>query len=106
MLGDVWFIAQTASVAFTLLALHELAGRRRGWLVGLWLALAIGSRFTLVMAVPVVLWWAWDGFLVRERRPRALLGGVVALLPFAFAWVMYNELRWHVPWDAGHTGFY
>jgi hypothetical protein len=106
MLGDVWFIAQTASVAFTLLALCELAGKRRGWLVGLWFALAIGSRFTLVMALPVVLWWLWDGFLVRERRPRALLGGLLALLPFALAWIGYNELRWHVPWDAGHTIFY
>jgi hypothetical protein len=106
MLGDVWFIAQTASVAFTLLALCELAGKRRGWLVSLWLGLAIGSRFTLVMAVPVVLWWVWDGFLNRERRPRALLSAVLTLIPFALAWVTYNELRWHVPWDAGHTVFY
>ncbi|HTJ27778.1 MAG TPA: hypothetical protein VMA36_16600 [Candidatus Limnocylindria bacterium] len=106
MLGDVWFIAQTSAVAFTLLALCELAGKRRGWLVGLWLGLAIGSRFTLVMAVPAVLWWVWDGFLVRERRPRALLATVLTLLPFALAWISYNELRWHVPWDAGHTIFY
>ena len=60
MLGDVWFIAQTSSVAFTLLALCELAGKRRGWLVALWFALALGSRFTLVMALPVMLWWAYD----------------------------------------------
>jgi hypothetical protein len=33
--GDVWFIAHVASVAFTLLALWELIGRRRGWLVAL-----------------------------------------------------------------------
>jgi hypothetical protein len=106
MLGDVWFIAQTSSVTFTLLALWELAGKRRGWLVGLWFALAIGSRFTLVMALPVVLWWVLDGFLVRERRPRALLATGLALIPFGLAWVGYNELRWHVPWDAGHTIFY
>jgi hypothetical protein len=106
MLGDVWFIAQTSSVAFTLLALCELAGNRRGWLIGLWFALAIGSRFTLVMALPVVLWWVWDGFLVRERRLRALFGAALSLIPFALAWVGYNELRWHVPWDAGHTIFY
>ena len=63
MLGDVWFIAQTSAVAFVLLALCELAGKRRGWLVALWTALALGSRFTLVMALPVLLWWVWDGFL-------------------------------------------
>jgi hypothetical protein len=106
MLGDVWFVAQTACVAFVLLALVELAGKRRGWLVGLWFALAVGSRFTVVMALPVVLWWVWDGFLARERRPRELVCALVALAPFALLWVAYNEARWHVPWDAGHTIFY
>ncbi|HWT05532.1 MAG TPA: hypothetical protein VN224_07230 [Xanthomonadales bacterium] len=106
MLGDVWFIAQTSAVAFILLALCELAGKRRGWLVALWTALALGSRFTLVMALPVLLWWVWDGFLVRERRPRSALAFVLALVPFFVLWIAYNEARWHVPWDAGHTIFF
>ncbi len=106
MLGDVWFVAQTSAVAFMLLALCELAGKRRGWLVALWTALALGSRFTLVMALPVLLWWVWDGFLERERRPRSALAFVLALLPFFVLWIGYNEARWHVPWDAGHTVFY
>jgi hypothetical protein len=106
MLGDVWFIAQTSAVAFLLLAMCELAGKRRGWLVALWAGLALGSRFTLVMALPVLLWWVWDGFLVRERRPRGALEFVLALLPFFVLWIGYNEARWHVPWDAGHTIFY
>jgi hypothetical protein len=106
MLGDVWFIAQTSAVAFTLLALCELAGQRRGWLVGLFTALALGSRFTLVMSLPVMAWWVWDGFLERERRPRALLAFVLTLMPFFALWIAYNEARWHVPWDAGHTIFY
>ena len=106
MLGDVWFIAQTSAVAFVLLALNELAGKRRGWLVALFAALALGSRFTLVMALPVLLWWVYDGFVVRERRPRSALAFVFALIPFFVMWIAYNEARWHVPWDAGHTVFY
>jgi hypothetical protein len=106
MLGDVWFVAQTSCVAFVLLALCELAGKRRGWLVALFAALALGSRFTLVMALPVMLWWVYEGFLVRERRPREALAFVLVLVPFFIAWVGYNEARWHVPWDAGHTVFY
>ena len=111
MLGDVWFVAQTSAVAFMLLALCELAGKRRGWLVALWTALALGSRFTLVMALPVMLWWVWDGFAEREDRPRAerlrtVLAFAGTLLPFFVLWVAYNEVRWHVPWDAGHTIFY
>lgn len=106
MLGDVWFIAQTSAVAFILLALCELAGKRRGWLVALWFALALGSRFTLVMALPVMLWWAYDGFLVRERDGRRVLAFAATLVPFFIVWVAYNEARWQVPWDAGHTIFY
>jgi hypothetical protein len=108
MLGDVWFIAQTSEVAFTLLALAELAGPRRGWLVACWFALAIGSRFTLVMALPVMLWWLYDGFLERDARPelRRVLAACATLVPFAALWVAYNLARWHVPWDSGHTIFY
>src|SRR6202022_3693704 len=72
MLGDVWFCAQTSAVAFLLLALCELAGKRRGWLVALWFGLALGSRFTVVMALPVIAWWVWSGFAEPERRPRSL----------------------------------
>ena len=45
MLGDVWFIAHVASVACTFLALAELTGKRRGWLI----AAGAGGRgvFTL-----------------------------------------------------------
>jgi hypothetical protein len=106
MLGDVWFIAQTSAVAFTMLALCELAGKRRGWLVALWIALALGSRFTLVMALPVVLWWVRDGFQTRATRPRSALAFVGSLVPFFALWAAYNLARWHVPWDAGHTIFY
>ncbi|HEX3549922.1 MAG TPA: hypothetical protein VHT53_06070 [Candidatus Elarobacter sp.] len=106
MLGDVWFIAETSAVAFTMLALCELAGRGRGWLVAIWMALALGSRFTLVMALPVVLWWVATGFRLPARRPREALAFVATLVPFFGVWVAYNLARWGVPWDAGHTVFY
>ena len=48
MLGDVWFIAHVAAVACTFLALAELTGRRRGWLVASALVGAAFSRFSLV----------------------------------------------------------
>ena len=53
MLGDVWFIAHVSAVCFTMLALVELAGNRRGWLVALCAGCAIFSRFDLVLALPV-----------------------------------------------------
>jgi hypothetical protein len=107
MLGDVWFIAQTAAFAFTVLTLLELAGPRRGWLTALYFALAIGSRFTLIMAVPAVAYWLATGFEKRENlNLRNIRFAALACLPFALAWVAYNLARWHVPWDSGHTIFY
>src|ERR1700729_3170871 len=53
MLGDVWFLAHVSAVCFTMLALVELAGKRRGWLVALFAACAFESRFTMIAALPV-----------------------------------------------------
>ena len=52
-LGDVWFVAHTSAVCFTLLALVEIAGKRRAWLVALWAVCAAESRFPLIVAFPV-----------------------------------------------------
>jgi len=110
-LGDVWFIAQTCAVAFTLLMLLELSGKNRSWLVALWFVLAVGSRFTMVMATPVIIWLTLRGGLRSSEVPawiewRRILALCAVLLPAFALWVAYNEARWGVPWDSGHTIFY
>jgi hypothetical protein len=113
-LGDVWFLAQTCAVAFTLLALLELSGKNRSWLVALWFVLAIGSRFTMVMATPVIVWLTLRGGLRADGstspstrvEPRRLIGLGAVFVPAFALWVAYNEARWGVPWDSGHTIFY
>ncbi len=69
MLGDVWFISHTAAVAFTFLALDEAFGKKRGWLVALWGVLAFGSRFTMVLALPL-----YAGLLWHNAEPRRAAG--------------------------------
>jgi hypothetical protein len=112
MLGDVWFIAHVSSAAFTLLALLELLGGRRGWLVAILAACAVESRFSMLLAVPVyaaLLGLRW-GDTADERTPderrRAVLAFALTLVPFALIWVGYNELRWGVPYDIGYTAWY
>lgn len=114
MLGDVWFVAQTSCVAFMTLALVELAGKNRTWLVMLLYVAAVASRFTVVMALPVVVYVSLAGGL-RASRPlvpgksalaRALLQTGAVLVPAAALWVTYNLARWGVPWDSGHTIFF
>ncbi len=105
MYGDVWFIAHVAAAAFTLLALVELLGKRRAWLVAILAACAVESRFSLLLAIPVyAVWLAFDG-TAAERRRRVLEFGAT-LVPFAGLWVWYNELRWGVPYDIGYTAWY
>jgi hypothetical protein len=107
-LSDVWFLAQTSAVAFTMLALLELSGKNRAWLVALWFVLAIGSRFTMVMATPVIIWLVLRGGLQSERRfnVQRTIGLAAIFVPAIALWVAYNEARWGVPWDSGHTIFY
>jgi hypothetical protein len=102
-LGDVWFLAQVSATAFLVLALLELQGKNRAWLVALWFVLAVGSRFTIVVATPVVAYLACAGPMLRVRRI-AGFGTVYGLA--AALWVGYNVARWGVPWDSGHTIFF
>jgi hypothetical protein len=112
VLGDVWFLAQTTAVAFTLLALMELSGRKpKGWLVAFYYTLAMGSRFTLVMALPVMAYFVYLGNLdayraIYEDRMRRLLSFCSIVAAYGVAWMGYNFARWGVVWDAGHTVFY
>jgi hypothetical protein len=105
MYGDVWFIAHAAAVCFTMLALVELFGKRRGWLVGLLAACAVGSRFNLIVALP-----AYAYLVARDREPGAARREIATLcavlVPFAIGWVAYNEARWGVAYDLGYTLWY
>jgi hypothetical protein len=109
-LGDVWFLAQTAAVAFLTLALAGLTGKTpRGASIGLAYALAVGSRFTLVMALPVVALAVYRGGLgdgPRAGGPRRLTAFGLVVAACAALWVWYNQARWGVWYDRGHTIFF
>lgn len=102
-LGDVWFIAHVSAVCFTLLALVELFGARRLWLIALLAVCAAESRFTLVLVIPIYAALAWH---YGERRPVAWAGGAAVLAVAAGLWVWYNVARWGVPYDIGYTAWY
>jgi hypothetical protein len=105
-LGDVWFLAHIASVAMSMLALRELSGRRRPWLVALWACAAVEARFSMVLALPVyfaMLMWP-SGVKQNFTRTAAPFLGIVAI--FVTAWIGYNELRWGLPTDIGYTNWY
>ncbi len=105
MLGDVWFTAHVSAVCFTLLALVELAGKRRGWLVAIFAACAFESRFSMILALPVY------AFLLATGSPRGvqmrrLRSFCATLVPVGILWVLYNEARWGTLSDIGYSAWY
>ena len=103
MLGDVWFIAHVCAMCFTMLALNELFGKRRFWLIVLFAVCAAESRFTMILALPVyaALLWIWG-----ERRAPAWSAGGAVLAAAAALWTWYNYARWGLPYDIGYTQWY
>lgn len=100
--GDVWFIAHVAAVCFTMLALLELACKRRGWLVALFAACAIESRFSMIGALPV---YAYLVLRQPEGR-RAIEAFASVLVVVAALWLFYNRARWGTWTDIGYTTWY
>jgi hypothetical protein len=114
-LGDVWFLAHIVAFALTLLALLELTGKRRGWLVALYAAGATESRFTLVLALPLYAYALANpqifGDLAEsapERyEPRRALRNFGAVIAAGVAgWVALNEAMWGTVVDIGHTLYF
>ena len=113
MLGDVWFIAHSSAVCFTMLAIRELLGRQRAWLVALLAVCAFESRFSMVLAVPFyALFLVRGGIAPEVRRPNRVVqlarlrALAFVLAPAAVLWVLYNEARWNLWYDVGYTAFY
>jgi hypothetical protein len=110
MLGDVWFLAHVSAACFTLLALVELAGARRAWLVALWAACAFESRFSLILIVPIYAYLcARDPekpFAIGPLWRSTFAGFASILIPVAVLWMLYNRARWGTWTDIGYTAWY
>jgi hypothetical protein len=117
-LGDVWFVAHVSAVCFTMLALVELAGKRRGWLVALFAACAFESRFSMIAAVPVYAYLltgrperfdsARDGLqrVAPEPKGATPLSFAAVLVAVGVLWALYNFARWGTWNDIGYTTWY
>jgi hypothetical protein len=101
-LGDVWLLAHVSAACFTLLALAELFGKRRAWLVACWGVAAAFSRFPLVLALAPYLVW----LLVRGPRRAVIAQFVAPILPAALLAAWYDLARWGTLQDRGYAIWY
>ena len=87
-LGDSWNFAVVMSVPATLLALNELFGKARPFVVGLWAGLAALARYDMVLAWPFYLALLW----ARGQSWRSLraVGGFAIAVAIS---VWFNEVR-------------
>jgi hypothetical protein len=102
ILGDVWLVAHVSAVCFTLLALVELSGQRRGWVVALFAAAAAMSRYPLL---PLL--FVYPALIAKSpTRVRDLMSYAFTLAPIFAIWICYNEVRWGTLNDIGFQLFY
>ena len=101
--GDVWFIAHSGAVAFSLLALAEMFGARAPWRVALWALCAAFCRYPMALAFPAYALALWPQIRAAPRR----LGGVALVTAlFGIPSALYNYVRWGTIADVGFTKFY
>lgn len=93
------FQVEAFGVPFVLLALNEYFGRKRGFLIGIFLSLAILTRVTLL--------FAFSFFLIeflQKRLDRKHF--VVILIPFFISLILlasYNDRRFHSIFETGYS---
>lgn len=104
--GDVWFLAHVSAACFTMLALVEVTGRKRAWIIAIWAACAFESRFSLVLAVPVYLYLLLSGADVQRKRAQSAASFFAVVIAVGVLWVFYNETRWGTWDDIGYTAWY
>jgi hypothetical protein len=100
--GDVWFVAHVSAFAFSMLALCEVTGRKRPWLVALWALAAAFSRYPLLLVAPlygVLLFW-------ESPRRATMLQFLAPVVPVAIVSALYDRNRWGTVVDRGFSIWY
>ncbi len=100
VMGNYYYLAHEEAMLLTIVALLELNGRRRPWVVGLTLGLATLARPTVILAVaPIGL------FLVlgSRSRVRSALGFALPVVAAIGVMGWYNFARFGSPFDSGYA---
>lgn len=110
VVAATWYFAHIVVTTCLLLAISEALGKKRMWLVGIFLGLAEATRFNLLFALPFFLWAIWhesgiaqSGVSIKRNeylskpalvRYAALLAGLAGpvLLLLAYNYVRFGNM--------------
>lgn len=98
-----WYFSQVVTVLLLFLAIHEHTGRRRYWLTGIYLALALATRLSASLGI---LWMALDVLTSRESWARRARHVVVLVMPWIAVLLLlmaYNNARFDDPFEQGYS---
>ena len=97
-----WYFAQAVATLFALFALNEFFFRRRYWLIGIYVALAVATRVNLLFSLVFFVGWI---LLEANQSPRKILMLGELLLPVVVALaalLLYNYLRFGSVFEFGY----
>lgn len=97
--GSVWYLGQLTSALFLLLAIVESLGKKRLFLVGLFVGAAYLSRVHTILSVVFFVYLLRDKLFFKYRNIIQFGLGLSVFLGFN---ALYNFARWGVPWDKGY----
>jgi hypothetical protein len=88
-LGNSWGLSSNVSALATLLALNELFGKSRAFVVGLFAGATVLARYDMIIALPFYL------ALIRLRGGslRSLIEAAAGFAPAGLLYILYNEAR-------------
>ena len=87
--GNSWDFVLVVSVLMTLLALNELFGQGRAWLLGLLTAFAALARYDLALTFP---FYALTLFVLK-KKPRELIWMLPGWILAGLVFIVLNESR-------------
>ena len=97
--GSVWYLGQITAVLFLTLATIESLGKKRLFLVGLFIGAAYLSRVHTILSIFFYIYLLRDKLIVNFKN--FLMFGLGLSVFVGFNGV-YNLTRWGVPWDKGY----
>lgn len=98
-----WYFGQVVAVTLLLAALHEYFYKKRWWLVGLFLALGIITRNTLLFTSLFFILMVFLGMDSRNKKIKNLLQFSSLILASLFLILVYNWLRFGNALQSGYS---